>query len=144
MSNIENGLCTIEEYKAFLVDRFLEGEFQEDELYMMMFALSGGRAAKKPSRVTDIRQRNSGLYLVRMTILNADLHPDCKTKSIFSDGYWQPKGSRKLKVGNLSVESAYMKSYNDEIDQGLHDLIEKGVPHMRTTTTPRSNPVYII
>lgn len=84
MSNIESGFCTVEEYTAFEEHRCLESEFQVDELYMMMFALKSRRsyeqAAKKPSRITEIEQRDSGLYLVKMTILNDDLDPDCDTR----------------------------------------------------------------
>jgi hypothetical protein len=132
MSNIEDGYCPVEEYTAFEEHRRLEAEFQVDELYMMMFSLKSRKehqqAAKKPSRVTDIEQRESGLYLVKMTILNTDLRDDCETEAVFRDGYRLNKGSRRITVGGHKVRAAYMKTYYGEMDEGLHSLIEEGVP----------------
>lgn len=143
--NVESGFCPVEEYTAFEEQRCMEGEFQVDELYMMMFALKSRKqhqqAAKKPSRVTDLERRDSGLYLVRMTILNDDLRPDCETKAMFRDGYRQMKGSPRLKVGGNRVKTAYMKTYRGEMDTELDAVIGEILPVSRPeeeTLTPVS------
>lgn len=132
MSNIDRGFCTVEEYTAFEEQRCTEEEFQIDELYMMMFALKSRKinqqAAKMPSRITDVERQDAGLYLVKMTLLTSDLHPDCDTKALFRDGYRLKKGSPKLKVGGNIVKTAYMKTYSGALDNELQSIIEESLP----------------
>lgn len=132
MSNLERGFCPVEEYTASEESRYREGDLMIDGLYLMMFSLksrdSGQQAAKIPARVTDIEAGDEGLCRVGMTILNADLHPDCETAATFVDGYWQSQKSRRLSVGGNKVRIAYLKSYYGGMDDELETIIRESLP----------------
>lgn len=142
MSHFEIGPCTPEEYKDSRDNRLQEHELSPESLYTWM-ALSRIGAAKFPSRIGSIeKDSESGLCIVRFSILNLDLRPVAKNTGRFADGLYNGENNPservlvQMRFQTAAVEEGYFKNQrgtagaddageiSDEVEKGLQELLD--------------------
>lgn len=140
MSSFENGLCSVEEYKASESDRIMEPELAVAGLYTLMELYKSGDnvgAAKLASRVDAVEKLESGLFSIKFMVFNPD-RADYHVEAIFSEGYWRQDLSRSMSIWpsqsqeiEYPITDAYLReprAGSDSVEKSLQAMLENSNP----------------
>lgn len=140
MANFEFGPCSLEEYKRHEEDRVMEYDLSPTN-YSLMISL-GKTAIIQPTIVSEVKKEDSGVYVVKFDMIDADFACFRQTECAFENGYWQPRKEDNMPAQYeidrqvSQVEAAYFRNYTapagsgeqiadqDYIDEGLEKLIQ--------------------
>lgn len=134
MTNFEIGPCSPEEYRDGRDSRLHEHELSAESLYTWMIISRIG-AAKYPSRVEEIEEETeSGLHVVRFTILDMDLNPVTNSAGKFVDGLY--KGENNTATLSMfsgrqtaTIQEGYFKDHEAHSGGGDQASVGSEVEH---------------
>lgn len=134
MSYVEAGFIKRNVYDALEEERLQGHELYPGELCVAMFALAANaqrkEAAKLPMEITDVVERDSGLHVATLGLVNRRRTEIGKTfVGQFRDGYWVDVESCMVVTTSAvryKTTEGYVRSYDPHVDSDLGMQVEEG------------------